>query len=206
MRWGASGRTLARRGPVRDALAGCDRVVGATRVHLVAREGSQRRGAAICGGLPSSMRTTTFLPRLESLCADYVVQAMTRLGWQPQVGDKVDARALAQRLRIAPRHHRLFGRLLAILAEAGHLAGDAQALTVQRALPSVDPATQLERLGAEFPGGAGRARNSPAAWPPNSPKRCAASAIRWSCSSPAARSTRRSACTATHPRRSSTTA
>ena len=94
-----------------------------------------------------------FLPRLESLCADYVVQAMTRLGWQPQVGDKVDARALAQRLRIAPRHHRLFGRLLAILAEAGHLAGDAQALTVQRVLPSVDPATQLERLGAEFPCG-----------------------------------------------------
>ena len=94
-----------------------------------------------------------FLPQLESLCADYVVQAMTRLGWQPQVGDRVDAQALAQRLRIAPRHHRLFGRLLAKLAQAGHLAGDAQALTVQRVLPSVDPATQLERLGAEFPCG-----------------------------------------------------
>jgi acyl transferase domain-containing protein/acyl carrier protein/phospholipid N-methyltransferase len=94
-----------------------------------------------------------FLPRLESLCADYVVQALARLGWQPQAGDRFDERALADRLRIAGRHRRLFGRLLSILEEAGHLSRTAQGWVVERALPDVDPVKRLARLGAEFPCG-----------------------------------------------------
>lgn len=94
-----------------------------------------------------------FLPRLESLCADYVVQAMTRLGWQPRVGEKVEASALAAGLRVAPRHRRLFGRLLTILGEAGYLAGGADAWTVLRGFPAVAPEAERARLAVEFPCG-----------------------------------------------------
>lgn len=62
-----------------------------------------------------------FLPALDDLCLDYVHRAMTELGWQPVPGEVVSASALAQSLGIAGRHHRLFTRLLAILAEGGVL-------------------------------------------------------------------------------------
>ncbi|HJW11273.1 MAG TPA: acyltransferase domain-containing protein, partial [Albitalea sp.] len=95
-----------------------------------------------------------FLPQLESLCADYVVHTMARLGWQPRSGERIDASSLAGELKVAPRHGRLFERLLAILAEAGHLARDAQGLAVRGALPAVAPAQTLARLAAEHPCGA----------------------------------------------------
>jgi acyl transferase domain-containing protein/acyl carrier protein len=96
----------------------------------------------------------TFLPRLEALCVEYVVEAMTRLGWRPEAGERVDEAALAERLRVAPRHRRLFGRLLAILAEAGHLARYADGWTVVRAWPDTRAQTLLRALQAEFPCGA----------------------------------------------------
>jgi acyl transferase domain-containing protein len=95
-----------------------------------------------------------FLPQHEALCADYVVQTMGQLGWQPHAGDAVAAQSLAERLRVAPRHRRLFGRLLEILAEAGHLLPTAQGWTVAHPLPTVEPAPQLSRLHERFPTGA----------------------------------------------------
>ncbi|MEO8057468.1 MAG: SDR family NAD(P)-dependent oxidoreductase [Burkholderiales bacterium] len=94
-----------------------------------------------------------FLPQLEALCVDYVVQAMNRLDWAPVIGEGVTAHALAERLGVAARHHRLFGRLLTILEEAGHLRRSEPGWTVLRQLGAVQPSQRWERLNAEFPGG-----------------------------------------------------
>lgn len=98
-----------------------------------------------------------FLARLEALCADYTVQALQRLGWKPAAGEKVLEAALADRLRIAPAHRRLFGRLLGILAEAACLAADSQAPRAWRvvsALPEVNPQRELASLTQSCPAGA----------------------------------------------------
>jgi NADPH:quinone reductase-like Zn-dependent oxidoreductase/SAM-dependent methyltransferase len=58
---------------------------------------------------------------LDALSSGYVAYALDQLGWQPQPGERVDANGLACRLGVAERHHRLFGRLLEMLAEDGYL-------------------------------------------------------------------------------------
>ena len=63
-----------------------------------------------------------FLPHFDAWCAAQVVRTMQALGWSPPVGERVaDAVALATRLGVARRHHRLFARLLEILVEEGLL-------------------------------------------------------------------------------------
>ncbi|MGQ3004348.1 MAG: class I SAM-dependent methyltransferase, partial [Hydrogenophaga sp.] len=49
------------------------------------------------------------------------------------------------------RHHRLFGRLLAILGEVGLLAREASGWVVLRALHEAQPETELARLKAAYP-------------------------------------------------------
>ncbi len=95
-----------------------------------------------------------FLPELEDLCIDYVVQAMGRLGWVPQVGETVAGGSLAVRLGVVPRHHRLFGRLLDILTEAGYLGRAAAGLTVTRPFNAVQPALRSAGLRKQFACGA----------------------------------------------------
>ena len=95
-----------------------------------------------------------FRPRLESLCADYTMCAMQRLGWAPAPGEIVVERDLAKRLRVAPRHGRLFGRLLGILAEAGWLAPEQQGWRVERPFTNRQPERQLAHLAEECPAGA----------------------------------------------------
>lgn len=96
-----------------------------------------------------------FLQAFDALCLDYAVQALQGLGWAPAPGTKVDAGQLAAELGVLPAHRRLFGRLLAILAEGGLLQHDAGALwRVQRALPAVQPGRTLATLRAECPAGA----------------------------------------------------
>jgi len=106
------------------------------------------------GGLRESARLDDydrFIPQLESLCADYVVQTMARLGWAPAPGDRETTDTLAARLRVQPRHGRLFARLLAILGEEGLLAGEGQDWVVQDTFPAVQPAEELTRLHAAYP-------------------------------------------------------
>ena len=94
-----------------------------------------------------------FLPRLEALCIDYVVRAMHQLGWAPVAGERVSVVALAERLKVTSRHQRLFGRLLVILEEAGHLQRSEPGWTVLHPLPAAQPAQHWARLNAEFPCG-----------------------------------------------------
>ena len=95
-----------------------------------------------------------FLVRLESLCVDYTLQAMHRLGWTPVQGEVVKEHQLAERLGVVSRHHRLFGRLLAILAEAGWLSRDQQGWRVVRPFVDRQPEQESVRLARECPAGA----------------------------------------------------
>ncbi len=95
-----------------------------------------------------------FLPQLEAVCVDYVVQALQRLGWAPTVGETVQAAPLAARLGVLARHQRLFARLLDIVAEAGYLQHGAAGLVVVRPLPAVWPEPKVAALRVQFPSAA----------------------------------------------------
>jgi acyl transferase domain-containing protein/acyl carrier protein len=99
----------------------------------------------------------SFLERLEALCVDYVLLAMDRLGWNAKVGERVRLAELLSRLRIAPVHHRLFRRLLAILVDAGWLSRDpiaSETWTVPRLWSGTDPQREAEVLMRICPPGA----------------------------------------------------
>ena len=73
-------------------------------------------------------------PRLHALSTDYVVTALLRLGWMPVPGDHVTVDTLADTLGVRPQHRRMFGRMLAMLAEDGVLRADLEGWRVVRAL------------------------------------------------------------------------
>ena len=75
-----------------------------------------------------------FVRRLEEVCIDFVRNTFGSLGWKPSVGESFDAAALANELHILPRHHRLFNRMLEILAEAGDMQRTVEGWLVKRAL------------------------------------------------------------------------
>lgn len=105
-------------------------------------------------GLRSSARLDAydaFIPQLEALCAEYVVRTLSRLGWAPAVGEHATEAVLAARLGVQVRHHRLFGRLMAILGEVGLLGREASGWVVRRALHDAQPESELARLKAAYP-------------------------------------------------------
>jgi hypothetical protein len=115
-----------------------------------------RAASAAMAGLREAAKLDAydqFLPRLEALCADFVEHTVRQLGWTPVAGETVIEVALADRLRVVPRHRRLFGRLLAILNEAGQLERSASGWTVTRALATVQPARTLVELQTAHPCG-----------------------------------------------------
>ena len=82
---------------------------------------------------------------------------LRRLGWTPRLGERVDEAELAARLRIAPQHRRLFGRMLAILAEVGILGRSAapdDGWTVTAVPVGGDPGAGFEALARDCPPGA----------------------------------------------------
>jgi acyl transferase domain-containing protein/NADPH:quinone reductase-like Zn-dependent oxidoreductase len=116
-----------------------------------------KAAAAAIDGLHQSAGIETydaFLVRRESLCVDYTLQAMHRLGWMPVKGEAVTDYQLAERLGVVSRHHRLFERLLAILAEAGWLTRDQQGWRVVRSFVDRQPEQEYARLIRECPAGA----------------------------------------------------
>lgn len=58
-------------------------------------------------------------PRIDAVVADFVVEALERLGWEGEVGEDEELPPLADRLGIAARHRRAFGRLLEVVKEQG---------------------------------------------------------------------------------------
>jgi acyl transferase domain-containing protein/NADPH:quinone reductase-like Zn-dependent oxidoreductase/NAD(P)-dependent dehydrogenase (short-subunit alcohol dehydrogenase family)/acyl carrier protein len=119
--------------------------------------------AGIAGGLaqPASVPTTTLWPTgydtlvaaLEQVSLDHVRFALGKLGWQPQTGERFTA-ALAERLGVIPRQHRLFGRLISMLAEDGLVRADGAGWQVAAGWTTEDPAPALAALNRRYPAAA----------------------------------------------------
>ena len=57
------------------------------------------------------------LRALDAVATGHVLEALRALGWDPRPGDGVATETLAAELGVVPAHRRLFGRMLAMLAE-----------------------------------------------------------------------------------------
>ena len=89
--------------------------------------------------------------QIDELCVSYILRATHQLGWMPLPDDVIETSALANQLGIAPRHQRLFARLLAILTDAGWLARHPRGWRVMRRFEATRPEDDLERLRRSFP-------------------------------------------------------
>jgi len=93
----------------------------------------------------------TLLPELDRASAAYVATALRRLGFDETRGRSFTAALEAQRLGVAARHGRLFGRLLEMLVEDGVLRARGNSLEIAAPLPvAMLPerhAELLERFG-----------------------------------------------------------
>ncbi len=84
------------------------------------------------------------LPQLDQLCAAYVAQALRQLGCSLNRGERFTTLALALRLGVRQRHHRLFERMLSMLAEENILQRESEEWIVCRAPETAN----LEALAA----------------------------------------------------------
>jgi acyl transferase domain-containing protein/acyl carrier protein len=92
------------------------------------------------------------LSELDSVCRDFIVEALCSLGFRPQSGDFVSADALAEQLGIVERHLRLTNRLLHILAEDEVLAPcDGAWRVITPPAPRDGSARALQRLLQGYP-------------------------------------------------------
>jgi acyl transferase domain-containing protein/NAD(P)-dependent dehydrogenase (short-subunit alcohol dehydrogenase family)/SAM-dependent methyltransferase/acyl carrier protein len=91
------------------------------------------------------------LPPLDALCAAFVQQALGQLGWAPVAGEHVSAKDLAARLRIVPRHLRLFERLLEILSEEDILTRGEGSWSVRQTLDPRAAEARAKDLLAQHP-------------------------------------------------------
>jgi SAM-dependent methyltransferase len=87
------------------------------------------------------------LDRLSSL---YIIKALRTLGWTLAPGATA-GRDLGVRLRVQPRHERLFARMLSILEEDGLLARSGGVLRVLKAVPSDDQEVFADSLLTRHP-------------------------------------------------------
>jgi acyl transferase domain-containing protein/SAM-dependent methyltransferase/aryl carrier-like protein len=90
-------------------------------------------------------------PELDRLTADYIGEALLRLGFDATPGRAFDASGEARRLQIAPRYHRLFARQLAILADHGVLQPQQDGYSVMRPEPTGEADARCAELLIKFP-------------------------------------------------------
>nr|WP_294524330.1 type I polyketide synthase [uncultured Rhodopila sp.] len=79
------------------------------------------------------------LPELDRLSAAYLAMALRQLGFDTTIGRVVAVEEEAARLSIAPRHRRLFARLLDSLSDDGVVRRDGAALVISGPLTLADP-------------------------------------------------------------------
>ena len=91
------------------------------------------------------------LPELDALSAGYVIEALRRLGWQPDRGERVTAPTLAARLGVIDRHQRLLARWLSILADEGVLHWCGDDWEVIAPLPRVEIEARRGSVIAKYP-------------------------------------------------------
>ncbi len=91
------------------------------------------------------------LPRLETLCGAYVVQALQQLGWKFQPGRQFTLDEILQQLRVQPRHQRLFERLLLMLEQDGVLMKSENAWQVLSSPVPQDTTRSMNALLVQYP-------------------------------------------------------
>ncbi|HEV3220791.1 MAG TPA: SDR family NAD(P)-dependent oxidoreductase [Candidatus Acidoferrales bacterium] len=88
----------------------------------------------------------------DDLARVYVYEAFRKLGWKPQVGDRITVESFAARFHIAPAHWRLLGHIFDILADDGALQRVGEEWEV-RELPEVpDSRVSWKKLWNTAPG------------------------------------------------------
>jgi len=127
--------------PLRDALFGLEWIAQPplpSPKELATEAETHADELAAAAGLDSY---DTFVEHLEDACIKLVRNTFTELGWHPLAGEQAIENDLAQQINIAPRHRRLFHRLMEILSEAGDLAPIANGWRVLR---EIHPTNILE--------------------------------------------------------------
>lgn len=99
----------------------------------------------------------SFLPRLDELCAAYVVTTLRRLGVELRAGAVLQADQLHERAGVGRAHARLLARMHEMLAADGLLAAESEGRWRVLAEPPerfYRPSELLDALLAEYPAGA----------------------------------------------------
>lgn len=91
------------------------------------------------------------LAEIDGLATAYIRQALDKLGWRMEPGQLVEAGELATELGILPAHHRLFGRMVRILAEDGILEPAPRGWRVNHVPETKAPQSQLDELLSRVP-------------------------------------------------------
>ena len=90
---------------------------------------------------------------VDRLCRDYIVEAVSALGYTLRIGAHFSAAQLRAELGVIDRHERLFERMLGILAEDGFLKSDSNGWTVEQLPGAADSQSllqEIERIGDHF--------------------------------------------------------
>ncbi|MFN8008640.1 MAG: beta-ketoacyl synthase N-terminal-like domain-containing protein [Terriglobia bacterium] len=91
-------------------------------------------------------------PKLDGVCASYVIRAFHQMGWQFEVGKRVSFAELVSVLKVVPIHHRLLERMLGILEEEGLMKRcDGDAWEVTSTSNEGIPEEQSRAMLEEFP-------------------------------------------------------
>lgn len=95
---------------------------------------------------------STFLPALDEISRQFIINAYIELGWEPSVGDKVTVRGLANELSIADHHHKLILGQLTSLTEGEFLKKvDEETWEVAEVPEYEDARPFLDKLASELP-------------------------------------------------------
>ncbi|WP_055550579.1 non-ribosomal peptide synthetase, partial [Streptomyces kanamyceticus] len=153
---------------VREGLDALERVLAHGPAQVMPIRADQRalealghRASALAGRFaepapagPGADAVLTGYDRLSALCDTALLGVYQRMGAFTQPGERDGVSALADRLGIVPKYHRLHGALLNILADAGHLSvrGDTvEVLGLQDGTGLDHAERELDRIAADHP-------------------------------------------------------
>ncbi|MBI4470556.1 MAG: SDR family NAD(P)-dependent oxidoreductase [Acidobacteria bacterium] len=142
---------LKPRSEVKTSLQRVDFLPGEVEMEVRLRADAER----LSDELGWKQRFRGVQPELNQLCSAYIVRALGDLGWDPVVANQVTVESLARELGVVPRHHRLLGRFLDLLAFDGWLAKTGEGWTVRRTLAGANTEgiwkSVLHRFPALYP-------------------------------------------------------
>ena len=93
----------------------------------------------------------TLLPELDRLCADYAIDALRALGWDPRAGELISTGDLSARLAVKVQLVPMLKRMLDMLTEDGFLARESESWRVRRPFGQTSPAERMARLSLAYP-------------------------------------------------------